>query len=152
MKKWILLLLFTSSTHAMAEVINCPTSKNFTFHDKKWTLLVEKDNTTREIDPPYNYGKDFYNYDPIQKIIEGHRTSGISGMIFSYNIFSSRAVKSAQEITLQCNGTYSSNECGNAWWNGGCPRVGGKFEASLSLGHNYKSCMSISNISFDCEK
>ncbi len=149
MKKLIPLLILTLSTHAAAEVINCPTSKNFTFQEKKWKLLVDKD--TREETPPYNYGKDFYNYDPWLHIIEGHPTKGIYGMTFEYNTFSSRAAKDKNGITLQCNGTYASNECSASWWSA-CRTAKGNIHASLSLDNNYKFCMPISSTSFDCEK
>lgn len=149
MKKLMLLLIFTINNTAFAEIINCPTSKNFTFQEKPWKLLVEKN--SKEKIPAHDDEKDFFNYDPGENVIEGHPLRGIYGMRFNYNASSSRAIKNENGITIQCNGTYESNECPLSWWSN-CQHVKGNLEATLFLGNDYKFCMSNSNSSFYCKK
>lgn len=147
MKKLIILFTFTISTYAAAEVINCPTIEDYTFHGISWKLLASQ-NKSQDISPN-NYDQDFYNYDPRRNILEGNKAT-LYGQKMEYNIYSSRATKDENGITLQCTGVFSSNECPSSWWSS-CMHIVRYLRASLPLGHEYKFCMSITGNSFDCE-
>lgn len=147
MKKILSLFILTISTHAAADVINCPTPKEYTLHQIPWKLLVSK-NTSGMISPS-SYDQDFYNYDPKQNILEGN-SEEIYGAGFEYNIFSSRSTKDEKGITLQCTGIFLANECPTSIWSN-CISQKRYLRASLFLGHEYKSCMPMTNTSFDCE-
>lgn len=156
MKKLLSIILFTLTSNTFATtIINCPTSENYSFYGRQWSFQVQEEGRKQE-GTYYNYGKDFYNYDPYLKKIDQHTSKTINGMLFSYTNFSTRAKKNPEDgtITLQCNGTYSANECPSNWWGdlltGGCRNVKNDLKASLFLDHDYASCMPTSNTAFEC--
>lgn len=152
MKKLLFVLFFILSTIAKADIINCPTANDGAFQDKYWKILVSKKDA--KYISYFNYDEEFYNYDYRQRTLDGF-AGEIFGPKINYFLFSSRAIKDSSGITLQCTGIFIANEQTDGIF--GTNIFGANIaheqylRASLPLGQQYKSCMPLTNSSFECD-
>jgi len=159
MKKLLIaLLLITCSSVASADNIPCPSSANYSFNGTLWKISLENAmpyNTCnlgtylsgQKCEPLSNHHLYSHPYNPITKRMEQ------PAIAFDSIQFTESAAhinhNSSNEMTLQCEGTYS----GEFFWFWSVKPLKGAMKAELLLPSTYKTCTSAPNgSSFDCSQ